>query len=335
MPSNSKSQARFMRMAAHDAEFAKSRNISQQVAKEWYDEDKKKRKEDPEWWEKLPDRAEKKDDKGNDPEESFEGFGDVLKRILGFPTPEEKAAAEKMISELKHDSSKITEEMLKKKTIILGNSATLMHLWHWPNHRWLSSVEENFGAFGRWLINYLKLRANMTQALEKIYEEAKRLPSPKEAYRHAKPLAEGVYADYALKIDHSAVKFTNLTLVCGKIGTLPHSKVLERRKPLYGGMDSYIQALTLPEAKKCCELMLKLSGLLDQCFDIGDREWYLDDTDDYRWWISRFPDDDEDIAHLLNLFPVAGEFHGMEIGENRILADMEKGLAEILFKSLK
>lgn len=70
MPSTSKSQAKFMRMAAKDAEYAKSCGISQDVAMEWYLEDKKKRKDDPEWWENLPEKAEKKPHKEEPSNES-------------------------------------------------------------------------------------------------------------------------------------------------------------------------------------------------------------------------------------------------------------------------
>lgn len=43
MPSTSSKQERFMRAAAHNAEFAKKAGISQGVAKEFSDADKKKK----------------------------------------------------------------------------------------------------------------------------------------------------------------------------------------------------------------------------------------------------------------------------------------------------
>lgn len=59
MPSTSKTQYRFFRMAAMDKEFAKKHKISHRTAKEWHDEDKKKKKEDPDWWDELPEKSEK------------------------------------------------------------------------------------------------------------------------------------------------------------------------------------------------------------------------------------------------------------------------------------
>lgn len=44
MPSKSEKQARFMRAAAHDKDFAKRNNIPQSVAKEFVKEDQKKAK---------------------------------------------------------------------------------------------------------------------------------------------------------------------------------------------------------------------------------------------------------------------------------------------------
>ena len=44
MPSKSAKQRRFMRIAAHDAEFAKQAGISQTVAREFYEADKRKKR---------------------------------------------------------------------------------------------------------------------------------------------------------------------------------------------------------------------------------------------------------------------------------------------------
>lgn len=46
MPSKSEKQARVMRAAAHDKEFAYQMGIDQAVAKEWVEADKKKREEE-------------------------------------------------------------------------------------------------------------------------------------------------------------------------------------------------------------------------------------------------------------------------------------------------
>lgn len=43
MPSTSKRQAKFMRAAAHDAEFAREAGISQKVAREFVEADKRRR----------------------------------------------------------------------------------------------------------------------------------------------------------------------------------------------------------------------------------------------------------------------------------------------------
>jgi len=43
VPSVSKKQRKFMRIAAHDAEFAKEAGISQDVAKEFHEADKRKK----------------------------------------------------------------------------------------------------------------------------------------------------------------------------------------------------------------------------------------------------------------------------------------------------
>lgn len=42
MPSKSEAQKKFMRIAAHDAKFAKENGIEQSVAKHWMEEDQKK-----------------------------------------------------------------------------------------------------------------------------------------------------------------------------------------------------------------------------------------------------------------------------------------------------
>jgi hypothetical protein len=44
MPSVSKKQAKFMRIAAHNSQFAKKNKISQKVAKEFHSKDKAKKR---------------------------------------------------------------------------------------------------------------------------------------------------------------------------------------------------------------------------------------------------------------------------------------------------
>lgn len=46
MPSKSKKQAKLMRAAAHNKDFADKVGIDQEVAKEWSDADKRKEEED-------------------------------------------------------------------------------------------------------------------------------------------------------------------------------------------------------------------------------------------------------------------------------------------------
>lgn len=59
MPSKSKAQHNFMKRAAHDAEFAKQRKIPQKVAKEYYEIDMKMEKDNPGWYESLPEKTDK------------------------------------------------------------------------------------------------------------------------------------------------------------------------------------------------------------------------------------------------------------------------------------
>lgn len=63
MPSSSKAQYKLMQIASYNKEFAENRGIDQKMAQEWAAEDKKKRKEDPEWYDKLPEKADSEDPK--------------------------------------------------------------------------------------------------------------------------------------------------------------------------------------------------------------------------------------------------------------------------------
>lgn len=58
MPSKSKAQYKLMEIASYNTDFAESRGIKQDAAREWHNEDRKKRKEEPEWYAKLPEKAE-------------------------------------------------------------------------------------------------------------------------------------------------------------------------------------------------------------------------------------------------------------------------------------
>ena len=63
MPSKSQAQHKLMSIAAYNKVFAESRNIDQEMAREWIAEDKKMLKEDPDFLKNLPEKAEDEHDK--------------------------------------------------------------------------------------------------------------------------------------------------------------------------------------------------------------------------------------------------------------------------------
>lgn len=332
MPSNSKSQYRFWRMAAKDKEFAAKRGISQAQAKEWHEADKKKREEDPEWWENLPDKVEKKGDKGNDPEESFEGFLDGLKSILGTkPTTPQKDMSH-WVGEIKMDHSQLTEDKLNGKMVTIGAIGHLLQFQHWPHGSWLSDVEKNVRDFGQWARNYLTERGKLLKELHEIYKKAQEMDDIHEALR----FVDSQVAKAEMKFDewafHHAARFGNFRYRTDSPFN-GHRALASTGNG--GGWPASIPAISFAEARKIVALMIDIDALNDHLYDITEDDWCLDDTDDYRRWIRKFPHDDETIAHVLSKFPIAGEYRGMEINESRILNDMEKGLAEILMRSLK
>ena len=329
MPSTSKSQYRFWRMCANNPEFAESRGISKETAKEWHDADKKKKKDDPEWYENLPDKVEK-DKPEHDVEESFEGFGDVLKRILGFPTPEEKAAADRMVAGLAQDSSKLNESMLKTGRIPLGNAGNLLHFKHWPNFRWTSDVENIVKDFGSWAIDFEKQRSRMVQQMKSTYDKASKMSDLKQAEAFVASEVAGI----ELKFDETAFHLSRKVMNFRHESDHKAGKYLVEQKPTWGAFDPTIPAPNIQEARKICDLMLKIGGLTKTILDSRSKEWLLVDIEEYQEWNDKFPNDEGLVNRTLAHFPHAGKFDKYDLGAVKIFTDMEKGLAEILLHSL-
>ena len=336
MPSNSKSQYRFWRIAARDKEFAAKRGIYQAQAKEWHDADKKKREEDPEWWENLPDKVEKDGGKGNDAEESFEGLFDSIKNLMGMKPSAPKTDIHKLTAELLHDTSKITADTLNNKTIPIGNVGHLLQFKHWPNFRWLSYVEDNLKQFDSWATKFLKLRSKVLREYKKSYEALQKYDDVAEAARLAGMAVTTINA-------HFDEAFFHLTSDIRKNANFSHVldspfngyKAIRSVPASRGNFPHFIPAISVPEAHKIAELLAKIGEMEEKFDDITENDWSLDDTDDYRWWIRKFPHDDAEISKLLGRFPVAGEYHGLDINQSEIINQMAKGLLEVLQKSLK
>lgn len=336
MPSNSKSQYRFMRMAAKDKEFADKRGIKQSDAKEWYEADKKKREEDPEWWENLPDKVEKKGDKGNDPEESFEGLMDTIKNLLGVKPSAPKTDIHKLTAELLQDTSKLTAETLNNKMIPIGNIGHLLQFKHWPNFRWLSAVEDNVKQFDNWATKFLKLRSKVLREYKRSYDVLKKYDDVVQAAQLAGMAVATINADYDEAFFHLTSEIRkNSNFTYALDSPFNGYKALRRVNTSSGNFPHYIPAISLPEAHKIAELIARIEALKEKFQDITEYDWCLDDTDDYRWWIGKFPHDDAAVAKLLRPFPIAGEYHGLDINQSEILNSMVKGLLEVLQRSLK
>ena len=290
MPSSSKSQYRFWRMCANNPEFAKSRGISQETADEWHNADKQKKKDDPEWYANLPDKVEKEPKEHDVEEESFEGLGDVLKRILGFPTPEQKAAADKMVAGLAQDSSKLNEGMLKTGRIPLGNAGNLLHFKHWPNFHWTSDVDTIVKEFGGWALDFAKQRLRMMQKIQPVHDQ--------------KVEVEAIEAEFDTIAFHLTRKIMNFRHEPDhKAG-----KYLVEQKPTWGAFDPTIVAPNIQDARKICDLMLKISNLIGQLTSLRAKEPKFQNSD---------------------------RFDKYDLGAMKIFTDMEKGLAEVLLHSLK
>lgn len=318
MPSHSKSQYKFMEMCSYNKKLAEARNIDQEVAREWHAEDEKKKKEDPEWFENLPEKAEKKKAKG-DHEYSQESF-------LGWLFGEKKSKIEditdKDIAHLRSSPSELRNYTVRVGMVETGN------LKHSYFKEWGPNWVEHFLSTCNDLTKLFSVNGRATDQyaseMEKIYAACKSKKDIKEAIEYADkhvPAVKKKFGAVAVpKFDHLTLKFVRKN----------DGWDFDVNNGAEGGS---VKAPTEAQISSMLAAMAKVFSAVDT---FGDYDiWTLDDTDDWRYWDNRDATD-SDIGELLHHFPVAGELFEMGYVQemDHFVMNIFSGASTIIGKSL-
>lgn len=324
MPSKSKAQRAFLIKVVADEEFAKSRKMSQDVARGILDEDEEHIAKDKHWADHLPDRAgghsmeSRAGDNWYNPEyidllveqqvhPSFESFRETLHNAGRFllgkgPVKSTSAAKPADVYDYSHYDvlSKKPEAArdVRTGTADFSSYAARLAMKTNPNPFWpglIKSVEQ-------YVTEIKKVEKDVTAYCAKakaIYKKCETMQPP----------AARTYADTEMrKLGLDGPGKPAFSLCDFEVTVGPHGGVSHRKLP---GVAQRVMCEypTKAQYDKLCDLLSKL------WLDSGEFDyWTLDDTDEIKWWDHHFPGQSESWGPMINLFPFAGEVRGVDTG---------------------
>lgn len=317
MPSKSKAQRAFLIKVVADEEFAKSRKMSQDVARGILDEDEEHIAKDKHWADKLPDRAsgasmESRGENWWDREyidliveqqvhPSFESLSDKFKAMFDKMRGKKTApAGSSPVQEtVNYDIFDASKHKLVAKTGTADFTAvvSLLRMKSAPQPFW-NSVIKQVDDYTRQFTKYIKDVFDYCAKCEKIYKKCETMqPAAALAYATAEMKKLGLSAPAKPQFTLADFEYT-----VGQYGDT-HG-VLSPITPVR----IMVEYPTDAQVRKLQELGSKLLE-----FDLFDfYGWCLDDTDEAKWWNHHFPMDDNDWGPMLNLFPCAGNINGYD-----------------------
>ena len=329
MPSASVSQYKLMMFAAMNADFAKKKGISQETAKEWHESDEKKKKEDPEWFYNLPERTEKKNKAHEASMESISGF---FSKLLGVGLPRvdsNKGTPQQVelnyVKKLFKDAHLLDEIKLREGKIDTKNINHHLLLRHFNERSWLSELENGIAQVTNYASQFFTARVHYADEMHKIYKKCETF-EPKEA------LAYALDATAKAKRKLDAIAPPKFILAIDSV-KLEHGYKFTTNNP--GQSPHYMDALTKGQVKKVLSFLPHLFRVDSHTFtdvEYDDMWWTLDDTDETKWWMHKYPNDDHIWGKMLDLFPCAGDFYeyAYEDELNGIVAKIRRGCEDLI-----
>lgn len=318
MASKSKAQRAFLIKVVADSDFAKSRKMSQDVARGILDEDEEHIAKDRHWADKLPDRAGGHSMESRDvwynPEfipliveqqvhPSFESLSDKFKSfyssIVGGKSAQSKAAAptaKKIDYDLLYPGKEPRE--VKSGTGNFSALAAMLRMKQAPTPFWPNLIKQ--------VDQYVKSSAKYIAAVNKYTTDAERVYKRCETM---KPAEAKVYADAEMRKtgtrapEKPEFPLADFTYNDGKYGeTHGHPVMVQLRGPVVGDYPTQQQLMQL----------MALGRELFERDDPYEHYWTLDDTDEAKWWDHHFPGESEQWGPMLDNFPVAGSVRGFD-----------------------
>ena len=325
MPSKSKAQRAFLIKVVADADFAKSRKMSQDVARGILDEDEEHIAKDKHWADHLPDRAgghsmeSRVGDVWYNPEyidllveqqvhPSFESMSDKFKSLGAFllgkkhyPTQSGAAKpAEVTHSNPHYKTLSVSPEdarVVKTGTGDFSSYASALRMKTTPTPFWNGLLK----MLDQYVDDSIKIEKSVVEYCNKckaIYKKCETM-QPKEARAYA----ETEMRKIGLKVPAKPnLPFADFEVEVGPHGATRSTQIPGKPQRIICEMPTQTQLDKLKE----------LTRKLFLGYNMGDGYWTLDDTDEIKWWDHHFPGQSEDWGPMIDLFPFAGEVKGYD-----------------------
>jgi hypothetical protein len=319
MASKSKAQRAFLIKVVADSEFAKSRKMSQDVARDILDQDEEHIAKDKHWADKLPDRAGGHSMESLDvwynPEyielivdqqvhPSFESLSDkfrsMLDTALGRSSAQKAArdpATESPNWKLLSDSPESGRKPKEGTADFSAYAAKLKISKPIQGPFWNGLIK----ALDEYIQKSFKIEKDVVDycnKCKKIYLKCETLkPQEARAYAEAQMRNIGLNAP-----THPGLPLADYEVSVGVRGATTSVH-------LQGAPQKVV--CEYPTQAQLDKLMA-LSKKLFMGINSGDGYWTLDDTDEIKWWDHHFPGQSSAWGPMIDLFPFAGEVRGYD-----------------------
>lgn len=330
MPSKSKSQRAFLIRVVADEDYAKSRKMSQEVARGILEEDEEHIKKDSHWADKLPDRANSSSNEARyfgdawyNPEyipllveqqvhPSFESFSQALKDTFRFmlgkqasgPTKTTQSAAEynatKWVAPAHWDAVSTKPDQLRTVKSGTGDVSGFINSLHvkgsigqpfWPSL--IRKVDE----YTTTLRKTQKSIVDYCNKCKAIYKKCESM-QPQAALEYATAEMKKLGLNGPVK---PAFPMADFNITVGPRGGTEWHRIS-------GTPNTFV--VPYPTQEQFDKIKAQATKLW---IDNGEDEWWtLDDADELKWWDHHFPDQSQYWGPLLDLFPYAGEIRGVD-----------------------
>jgi len=331
MPSSSKSQYKLMQFASINKAFAEKKGIKQETAKEWHAADVAKKKEDPEWYENLPEKFEKKK-KDDDSEPSTEGLSSLFSSLF-HGKKENKELAHSHEINFRYDGKEmvkktyLNEAWLDGKEFKTGpiNIGDLSNKFNYPTipSNLLDTTEKYIQLLGDYMIKYSTAVHRFASELADKWDEVKGHATPEEAQKAISTVFK------------KRTSVDNIPLPSHGLGNLGARSVQEhdeysqymKAQTNPGVRINFIPALTKDQVRKVGKLIDRVLDYVDKHDDLWDEE--RKNMFDYKTEWKRMKGQGKEPDDYVDAMNMAG-FEGTMFDNDDIVRDVLLNAAKAL-----
>lgn len=322
MASKSKAQRAFLIKVVADSEFAKSRKMSQDVARDILEQDEEHIAKDKHWADKLPDRAGGHSMESRDvwynPEfielivdqqvhPSFESLSDKFRAMLDTAlgrkgkspaSSDNKPAYDKVNYDVIMSNAPESSRKPKEGTADFSAFTAKLRIAKPIQGPFWNGLIRNLEDYIQKTFKIEKDVIAYCKKCEKIYKKCETLkPQEARAYAEAEMRNIGFHGP-----EKPELPLANFEVSVGTHGANNTTHLMGQPQKVVCEYPTQAQL----------DKLISLTNKLFMGVDMGDGYWTLDDTDEIKWWDHHFPGQSSAWGPMIDLFPFAGEVRGYD-----------------------